>query len=158
MGPKKKVAMAAWQKVEKAFLGGLFCSGTIIHLSLPTSVPTIPFGHFLEILDEQKCSITMVNGQYARVTTKDGGLLLPFANYHVMLGRSMDETVRFAHRMADKVCGEEGFDMQFEQRCVRMQFEQRSPIDEAFANGRSLASGTWLGLNQFIAEKYMLSR
>ena len=103
MGPKKKVAMAAWQKVEKALLGGLFCSGTIIHLSLPTSVPTIPFGHFLEILDEQKCSITMVNGQYARVTTKDGGLLLPFANYHVMLGRSMDETVRFAHRMADKV-------------------------------------------------------
>jgi hypothetical protein len=137
--------MAAWQKMEKALMGGLLGSGMLIHLSLPTSVPTIPVGSFLEILEEQKCSITMVNMQYARVSTRQGGLLLPFANYHVMLGHSADESVYLTQRMAAKICAEEELDMKF---------EQSSLLDEALANGRSLASGMWLGVNQFIVGKY----
>jgi hypothetical protein len=129
-------------------MAGLFCSGSFIHLSLPTCVPTVPIGSFLEILDEQKCSsITIVNMQYARFSTKAGGLLLPSANYHVMLGRTMDETIQYANRIVDKTCAEDGFDIKF---------EQSSMLDEALTNGCSLARGTWLGLNQFIAEKVVL--
>lgn len=139
--------MAVWTKTEKVIMAGALLSGSFMRLTLPTTVPTIPIGSFLEILDEQRCSITVVNMQYARVRTTEGGLLLPSATYHVMLGRSIDDTVHYSNRMAKKICkdGEVG-----------LQFEQSSLVGEAFQNSCSLASGIWLALNQFILEKYAI--
>jgi hypothetical protein len=137
--------MAAWSRIEKACVAGLIGGGTMLNLSLPSSVPNIPVGYFLENLDTQKCMITVVNMQYARVCPTEGGLLLPSANYHVMLGHNGEEVVQYLQRMSEKQCGEEGFELQF---------EQSSLCHEAVTNGRSLANGLCLGLQQFIAEKY----
>ena len=39
---------------EKAVIAGLIGSGAVLHLSGTASVPNIPVGHFLEIINNQK--------------------------------------------------------------------------------------------------------
>lgn len=141
--------MATWSSAEKVILAGLIGSGSVLHLSLASSVPNIPFGFLLENAKKQKhWSITVVNMQYARVSSSDGGFLLPSATYHVMLGKNPSDTVRYAQLLSEKFCGEEGFDLKFEENNV---------FDEAFANGSSILKGLQLGCSQFIVEKYATS-
>jgi hypothetical protein len=134
--------------MEKAVVGGLIGSGTLLQLSMPSSIPTLPFGRLDELMskgDQLGWSITVVNMQYARVSTTEGGSLLPSVNYHVMLGRTPSETVHYCQRLSEHCCGEEGFDMKF---------EEKSLVNEAVTNGSSILKMLPVVSSQFIAEKY----
>lgn len=132
--------------MEKAVLAGLIGSGSVLHLSLATSVPNIQFGHLLKLIRDQKqWSITVVNMQYARVSTEEGGTLLPSATYHVMLGRSPSDTVDYLRVLSEKLCGEEEFELKF---------EEKSLLEEAFSNSCSILTVLRARSSQLIAEKY----
>jgi hypothetical protein len=136
----------AWSRTERVVLAGLIGSGAVLHLSHSSSVPNIPVGYLLEIVSKQKCSVEVVNMQYARVSTADGGgKLLPSATYHVMLGRTPSDTVHYAQLLSEKLCGEDGFELKFVENSV---------LGEAFANGSSILKILHLRSSQFIAEKY----
>jgi hypothetical protein len=137
--------------MEKAVLAGLIGSGSVLHLSLASSVPNIPFGQLVELIRESKqkdWSLTVVNMEYVRVSTTEGGKLLPDANYHVMLGKTPAESVRYAQKLSELMCGEGGFDLQFEEKSV---------ADEALTNGRSILTMVRAQASQFVAEKYATS-
>jgi hypothetical protein len=135
----------AWCKAEKIVLAGLIGSGSVLHLSLPSSVPNIHFAQLLEFVNKQKnWSITVVNMQYARVSTEDGGKLMPSATYHVMLGRSPADTVRYTQLLSEKLC-DEGFELKLEESSV---------FDEAYANSTAILRNLHVYSSQFIAQKY----
>jgi hypothetical protein len=90
-------------------------------------------------------SVTIVNMQYARVSTTEGGFLLPSVNYHVMLGRTPSETVHYCQRLSEHNCGEEGFELKF---------EEKSLLNEAFTNGSSILKMLPAVSSQFIVQKY----
>jgi hypothetical protein len=134
--------------MEKAVLAGLIGSGSLLRLSMPSSVPTLPFGRLDMLLtssEQKQWSITVVNMEYARVSTTEGGELLPSVNYHVLLGRSPGETVRYAQKISEHMCGEEGFELHFEEKSI---------LGEAFTNGCSLLKTVPAVSSQFIAQKY----
>jgi hypothetical protein len=142
--------MATFYRMEKAVMTGLIGSGAFLTLSMPNSVPNIPVGTLFEIIDKSEktagsWSISLVNMQYARVSTTEGGSLLPGANYHVMLGRTPAETVKYAQKLSEEFCGEDGFELMFEEKGV---------IDEALTNGRSIMKMMGATSSQFIAQKY----
>jgi hypothetical protein len=117
---------------------------------MPNSVPNIPVGTLFEIIDKSEktagsWSISLVNMQYARVSTTEGGSLLPGTNYHVMLGRTPAETVKYAQKLSEEFCGEDGFELMFEEKGV---------VDEALTNGRSIMKMMGATSSQFIAQKY----
>jgi hypothetical protein len=135
-------------KMEKVVMAGLLGSGSLLKLSMTSSLPSLPFGRLDELIsnsDQKNWSITVVNMQYARVSTTEGGDLLPSVNYHVMLGRTPAETVHYAQRLSEHLCGEEGFELQF---------EEKSLLDEAMTNGYSLVKMLPAVSSQFIAQKY----
>jgi hypothetical protein len=137
--------------MEKVVLGGMFGTGWVLKLSHPSSLPSIPFGRLDKLIsdsDQKSWSITVVNMEYARVSTTEGGgrgALLPSATYHVILGRTPAETAYYSRRLSEHLCGEEGFELKFEEKSV---------FNEAFANGFSILNGLHKGLSQFIAQKY----
>jgi len=142
--------MATFYRMEKAVMAGLIGSGAVLKLSMANSVPNIPVGTLFEIIDKSDknpgaWSIALVNMQYARVSTTEGGSLLPGANYHVMLGRTPAETVKYAQKLSEEFCGEEGFELKF---------EEKSMIDEAFTNGCSIMKTMSATASQLIAQKY----
>jgi hypothetical protein len=134
--------------MEKAVMTGLLGSGSILTLSMSSSIPSLPFGRLDEMIsnsDHHRWSITIVNMEYARVSTPEGGDLLPSVNYHVKLGRSPAETVQYAQRLSEHLCGAEGFELQF---------EEKSLLNEAFTNGCSILKMVPAVSSQFIAQKY----
>jgi hypothetical protein len=134
--------------VEKAVMAGLIGSGSLLKLSMANSLPSLPFGRLDELIsnsDQRNWSITVVNMQYARVSTTEGGDLLPSVNYHVMLGRTPADTVRYAQKLSEHLCGEEGFELQFEEKSV---------LGEAVTNGCSILKMLPALSSQFIAQKY----
>jgi len=134
--------------MEKAVMAGLIGSGSLLKLSLVSSVPNIAFGRLDELLsnsEQRSWSVTVVNMQYARVCTTEGGDLLPSVNYHVPLGRTPADTVRYAQKISEHMCGEEGFELKFEEKGV---------LDEALTNGYSLLKMVPAISSQFIAQKY----
>lgn len=138
----------AFYRMEKAVLAGLIGSGSLLSLSLSSSVPNIPVGTLFELIeksDQKSWSIAVVNMEYARVSTTEGGPLLPSANYHVKLGRTPAETVQYAQKLSEELCGEEGFELKF---------EEKSMVDEAFTNGCSIMRMMHASASQFIAQKY----
>jgi hypothetical protein len=62
-----------------------------------------------------------------------------------MLGRTPAETVHYAQRLSEHCCGEEGFDLKFEEKSV---------LDEALTNGWSLMKMLPAVSSQVIAQKY----
>jgi hypothetical protein len=137
--------------MEKAVLGGFFGIGWVLKLSHPSSLPNIPFGRLDKLLrdsDHKNWSITVVNMEYAKVSTCEGGdrkALLPSVTYHVKLGRTPEETTYFSRRLSEHLCGDEGFELKFEEKSV---------FDEACTNVFSILR-CWHAVSaQFIAEKY----
>ena len=72
--------------------------------------------------------------------------MLPSATYHVQLGRTPAEAAYYSRRLSEHLCGEEGFELKFEEKSV---------FHEAFTNGFSILDGLHKGLSQFIAQKYV---
>jgi hypothetical protein len=134
--------------MEKAVLAGLLGSGALLKLSLPSTLPSIPFGRLDEIIskgEQSGWSITVVNMQYARVSTTEGGVMFPSVNYHVMLGRTPSETVHYCQRLSEHLCGAEGFELEF---------EEKSLLSEALTNGSNLFKMVPALSSQFIAHKF----
>lgn len=145
------MARLQFSAMEKVFLGGMLGTGWVFKLSHPSSLPSIPFGHLDKLIsnsNQKSWSITVVNMEYAQVSTTEGGgrgALLPSVNYHVMLGRTAEECAYYSQRLSEHLCSEEGFELKFEQRSV---------FHEAFTNGCSILHSLHAISSQFIAEKY----
>jgi hypothetical protein len=137
--------------MEKVVLGGMLSTGWMLKLSHPSSLPNVPFGKLDKLIsdsDQKKWSITVVNMEYARVSTPEGGgsgALVPSVDYHVMLGRTPEEAAFYSRRLSEHLCGAEGFELEFEEKSV---------LAEAFTNGFSILKSLHAVSSQFIAQKY----